>query len=407
MHRILTCSSFLIAAAASAQTPEISSWVLNPGSGTGYGGISSNVQAVNYTAADVYVSCTCIPGYDIGPWAGNPNVPANQNFIFRLTRMPVQNTGTLVATGLGHIGVLRNGVSIFNAKDAMTYNNQGIWARNAAFFEASGFDQCLGHPSPTGEYHNHVTPNCVYDHLNDVQHSDLIGYGFDGFPIYGAYGFANTDGTGGIARMRSSFQVRDMTVRTTLADGTALTAAQYGPAVSTDYPLGAFVEDYEYVAGSGDLDEHNGRFCVTPDFPSGHYVYFVTLDANSDPAYPYFIGPNYYGTVQSGNTGPQSGHNTIPAGAVLYDPSTGIEEALAAEGVTLFPVPVVDELGIRANGAQLAQVTVFDAAGRAVGSLLAHGTEATFPLESFAPGVYTARIMLGDGTLLVRSLVKQ
>ena len=41
---------------------------------------------------------------------------------------------------------------------------------------------------------------------------------------------------------------------------------------------GTFVQDYEYVAGSGDLDECNGRITVTPDFPDGTYAYFLTDD---------------------------------------------------------------------------------------------------------------------------------
>lgn len=42
------------------------------------------------------------------------------------------------------------------------------------------------------------------------------------------------------------------------------------------YPLGAFTQDYQYVAGSGDLDECNGRTGVTPEFPDGIYHYYLT-----------------------------------------------------------------------------------------------------------------------------------
>lgn len=111
----------------SAQSPEITSWIINPGGQTGYNGIATNVQKVEYSADWVYVSATCIPGYDIGPWAGNPNVPANQNFVFRITRTPRATTTTPMATPRGHIGVWTNGVSIFNAMDARSYNNQNIW----------------------------------------------------------------------------------------------------------------------------------------------------------------------------------------------------------------------------------------------------------------------------------------
>ncbi len=71
-----------------AQGPEITSWLINTTDEEGYGGIPSNVQSVQFTSSDVYVSSTCILGYDIGPWAGNPNTPSNQDFTFKITRSP-------------------------------------------------------------------------------------------------------------------------------------------------------------------------------------------------------------------------------------------------------------------------------------------------------------------------------
>src|ERR1700691_1580136 len=85
--------------------PTVTSWILNPANQTGYGGDTVNVQVVQYDANYAYVSCTCIPGYSIGPWAGNPNVPSNQNFVFKITRTPQKNTGTLTVVGLGQVGV--------------------------------------------------------------------------------------------------------------------------------------------------------------------------------------------------------------------------------------------------------------------------------------------------------------
>lgn len=91
-----------------------------------------------------------------------------------------------------------------------------------------------------------------------------------------------------------------------------------GPAVGVNFPLGAFIEDRTFVSGSGDLDIHNGRFCITPDYPNGIYAYFVTLNANLYPVYPYVIGPTYYGIVQAGNTGPNSGYNIINEPVITY-----------------------------------------------------------------------------------------
>ncbi len=299
-------------------TPEIYSWKLNTTGLTGYNGISANVQQVQYSTNNVYVSCTDIPSYSIGPWPGNPNTPANQGFVYKITRSPQQNNGTLTQTALGHIGVFVNGVSMFNAKDAMSYNNQNIWHQNAVVVEGPSFDACYGHPAPNSEYHHHQNPICLHT-PNGSEHAEILGYAFDGYPVYGPYAYANGDGSGGIAKMTSSYRKRSITTRTTLPDGTVLSPAQYGPAVSTTYPLGYYIEDYEYVSGLGSLDEHNGRICVTPEYPEGTYAYFVTTDSAGASAYPYLIGPTYYGIVQAGNTGPGGGHNTISESVTNYD----------------------------------------------------------------------------------------
>ena len=64
--------------------------------------------------------------------------------------------------------------------------------------------------------------------------------------------------------------------------------------VQTGYILGDLVEDYIYQEGLGTLDEFNGRFAVTPEYPNGTYAYFMTEDSSGNPVYPYAIGPKYY-----------------------------------------------------------------------------------------------------------------
>lgn len=324
--------------------PAINNWVINTTGATNpsYPNLLTNVQDVCYTNTHVFVSCSCIPGYDIGPWTNNPNTPANQNFVFKIALNPQENTGTKTETPLGHIGVWTNGVSIYNAEDGMSYNNQGIWLRDARYYEGVSFDNCLGHPAQNGEYHHHVSPTCLYDQSDFLHHSPIIGFAFDNFPIYGAYGYANTDGTGGIKRMESSYQLRNITNRETLPDGTILNASEFGPAVNNQYPLGAFLQDYEYVNGLGDLDEYNGRFCITPEYPNGTYAYFVTIDANLSAVFPYTLGPNYYGIAQgSGNIGPQSGHHNIPTNCIPYSATSAIFETEQEKKL----ITIVDALG--------------------------------------------------------------
>src|SRR5580658_8244440 len=79
---------------SSSQIPVITSWVLNTTGAKGYANILTNVQTVQFDSTDVYISCTCIPGYSIGPWNTDPNIPKNQNFVFKITRSPDKNTGT-------------------------------------------------------------------------------------------------------------------------------------------------------------------------------------------------------------------------------------------------------------------------------------------------------------------------
>ncbi len=68
---LLFLAVIALAIQCSAQGPDITSWIRNTTT-TGYGGILTNVQLVQYDATDVYISATCIPGYDIGPWPGDP-----------------------------------------------------------------------------------------------------------------------------------------------------------------------------------------------------------------------------------------------------------------------------------------------------------------------------------------------
>jgi hypothetical protein len=67
--------------------------------------------------------------------------------------------------------------------------------------------------------------------------------------------------------------------------------------ITFEYLSGVFVEDWSYVQGSGTLDQYNGRYCVTPEFPNGTYAYFCTQNISNQPVYPYFVGRAFYGSI--------------------------------------------------------------------------------------------------------------
>lgn len=118
--------------------------------------------------------------------------------------------------------------------------------------------------------------------------------------------------------MTSSYSTRSITERTTLSNGTVLSSTYYGPTINSTYPLGSYIEDYEYISGQGDLDEYNGRWCVTPEYTSGTYAYFVTVNSTYVPQYPYIIGPYFYGEPLTVNIGSGSGKITIQVSTTTY-----------------------------------------------------------------------------------------
>ena len=47
----------------------------------------------------------------------------------------------------------------------------------------------------------------------------------------------------------------------------------------------AFVQDYNFIDGHGDLDEYNGRYGITEEYPEGTYYYCITPDFPNMPLY--------------------------------------------------------------------------------------------------------------------------
>ncbi|MFN6077116.1 MAG: YHYH protein [Fluviicola sp.] len=361
---------------------------------------------------------------------------SDQNSIFKFPLTPTQNTGTLTATTGGNIGLFINGVALFDYRDGVSWKNatstlaggpfggmgDNVWNRDAVLAERAGFDCSKGHPA-MGNYHHHQNPS-AYDldltvlsticnlynaeglyAIDSTVHSPLIGFAYDGFPIYGAYGYKNTNGTGGIVRMKSSFQLRNITVRNTLYTGASVTA---GPAVSITYPLGYFKEDYEFVssADSDYLDIHNGRFCVTPEYPAGTYCYFATVDENWSSAYPYVVGPTFYGNKVAAKV------TSVSESTTVYTSTASIsQEELENYSIDLFPNPANDLVALQVNGLvdENLQIELVDMTGRVIQNktMSAGSTIVYFDTQVVYSGDYLVRISSTAGTVIKRlSIVK-
>jgi hypothetical protein len=287
----------------------------------------------------------------------------------------------------------------------------GKWERDAVLAEMPGFDCSKGHPA-MGNYHHHQNPS-AYDldlsvlssicdmyaadglyAIDAAQHSPLIGFAYDGFPIYGAYGYANADGTGGITRMKSGYQLRNITTRTVWADGTDVLD---GPAVSATYPLGFFIQDYEFVSHPGQddyLDEHNGRFCVTPEYPGGIYSYFATVDAEHNSYYPYAVGPTFYGNKVAAKV------TSISESTTTYTAPTAGLENQTNTFFNIFPNPTADVLVVQAGGLTGADVTaeLIDMNGRSIETQTIHqgSTLCYINVTTLYSGNYLLKIRSGN-----------
>jgi hypothetical protein len=424
---------FFASVSTFAQTnPAITSWMRNFTGITGRHYVSgnstpitdpvaANVQTVQYNATDVYVSATGIPAYITGPFLdGNPTIATAQNKIFKFPLTPTQNSGTPTATTGGNIGVFINGVALFDYRDGVSYKlstganaggplggmGDGVWNRDAVLAERGGFDCAKAHPA-NGNYHHHQNPSAFNLDLtvlssvcntypadglyviNPNQHSPLLGFAYDGFPIYGAYGYANTTGTGGITRMKSSFSLRNITTRTHLYTGVDVTD---GPSVSTTFPLGLYREDYQFIANSGQdyLDIHNGRFCVTPEYPNGIYCYFTTVDANHNSAYPYVVGPTFYGNKVVSTV------VSVPGGTTTLSSNTFVNFDFK---ITIAPNPASEFIAIQTQMTENdLKVELINELGQIVkeNKILQGSTLAIIETDSVYNGIYFIRISNGN-----------
>ena len=434
---------YLIVIQLSAQTdPNITSWLQNTTETGSYyisgnstaidNNLLYNCQHIEYSDDFVYVHTKGIPAYSTGPFNdGNPSQASDQNAIYKMPRTP-QPAATPQNTNGGNIGIFINGVSLFDYRDGVGWNanNQSLcggpgnppcpggpmaqtdWTRDAIPAEKLGFDCSKAHPA-MGNYHHHQNPSAfkldievvsdicnLYDaeglYAIDVdKHSPLIGYAYDGYPIYGAYGFQNKDGSGGITRIKSGYQLRDISVRNTHANGSSV---DNGPDIGGDYFLGYFREDYEWIAHEGEddyLDVHNGRFSITPEYPNGIYAYFATVDDNWNSTYPYVVGPTFYGVKENRKV------NTVSEDTEVYNASVTVSDLEFQQlEINIYPNPTVDLIAIQITGliSDDYKIDLIDMNGKLVATtrITIGSTLAYFDVETLYSGNYM--IVISNGS---------
>jgi hypothetical protein len=323
----------------------------------------AGVIQVSSSANWVYLRSSGLGTHVMGPWYGNaartqnfPNFPANTGVLYRIPRTPTIPT-TKTLTGGGAIGYFVDGVAAFDNRDAFSYatasatdaspvnglRGDGVWNREAYANEGITFDPAFAHQAGSNHHYHANVPAVRYalgDHVDFnattkvytestavvTKHSPIVAWLADGLPVYGPYGYAAPmNAASGVRRMTSGYVKRDGTNGTTHLATTGrvtlpawaaraqnrsatLPSNVYGPNVSTAYPLGAYIEDYDYLGDLGktqgvdfDLNDYNVRFCVTPEFPNGTWAYFVTIETDGTPRFPNFVGRWFYGDPTGGS----------------------------------------------------------------------------------------------------------
>lgn len=237
-----------------------------------------------------YISSNGVPDHRPGrfPNRGNPNAISAQDYKYRVPLNPEANDE--VSPMRGYLfGVALNGIP-FDPGTAEIWTPEGRRMRGQAEDYGWNYDALSGkinlgidahhaHVQPTGAYHYHGLPTGLIKNQVESNHGHshqpgmiLIGYAADGFPMYAVYGYEDPDDAdSAVIKLASSYRLKEGTRPN--SDGES-----DGPGGRYD---GTYVQDWEYVEGTGDLDECNGRFGVTPEYPEGTYYYVLT------DAYPF------------------------------------------------------------------------------------------------------------------------
>jgi len=217
------------------------------------------------------------PAHEYGPWAG-PNTIQAQDFEYSMCLYPEltttitelkedpnsQSCGAGIIFGISNQGINYSPFARLYWVNPNTLEENLDWHIEADF--TLSMDLNGGHVNSVSRYHYHNIPTDYFTNDLDIdgsEHSPILGYAADGFPIYYKYLYAETTGDNNIvASFESGFSLKS---GNRPGDGVSAPNGTYD---------GTYVEDYEYTGSN--LDECGGRFGVTPDYPNGTYYYVLT-----------------------------------------------------------------------------------------------------------------------------------
>ena len=259
-----------------------------------------------------------------GYWPPGPGCPTSQNkqAYFPVEPSAIEDDEESCETGLGKIGLMVNGTSIYNWGDGMS-SGDNLWYTLAPVAEQYDVDICGGHAAQ-GDYHHHFYTSCLANLVEDdnSEHSPIYGYAADGYPLYGPYESENTLAISGWKARNYGADASEGGCSTegerscVLIDASDISkgveSVTNGPNIGESVTTlsgntltandGYFYEDYYYAnetVNGAQLDQNNGH--DTNDGKGYHYHITLTQaqDGKLTPSFPYTIGPNLKGNLAS------------------------------------------------------------------------------------------------------------
>lgn len=199
-----------------------------------------------------------------------PNQVQPQNDRFEVTTKPKFSGKNTPLSLLTDNAILLNGVKVdlvaagcYGVRDGKIgcHDMSTPW-RYDPMYKKSSFvvDSHNAHAQRDGTYHYHGNPKALFD-VSGKTESPVIGFAADGFPIFGPFATIN----GKVVEVQSSYQLK----QGARPDGRDEPGGEYD---------GMFRDDYQFIQGSGHLDECNGME------KDGVYGYYLTS------TYPHMLG---------------------------------------------------------------------------------------------------------------------
>ncbi|TNE60702.1 MAG: YHYH protein [Bacteroidetes bacterium] len=360
----------------------------------------TNAVCTEVDGAVRYFYSNSLPDHSTGmfPNPGNPNAISALPITRSMCAYPAQ-TGvkTFLDAGAGNcpfweFGIMVNGILADPiAAEFFTNPNTGEqnrnWNENALSPNVNlGLDTNDAHVQPNGKYHYHGIPTGLIQNLGVTPgtHSPLIGYAADGYPVYYKYGYEDpADPTSNIVELKSCYQLKQGN-----RPGNGITA----PDGLYD---GTYTQDYEYSGGGNCfLDECNGRYGVTPEYPNGTYYYVMTSDFpviprcfTGAPDRIFTIGPPPAGCSTS---------NSDEICSLVYT----LSPLDLIEAFHIFPNPVQTQLQLQLDQAlqqDVENIQILDSSGRQVWRVA--GWSPVITLSDFPAGPYFLQLTIGDAVV--------